>query len=349
MIDETSTAIGTPNIALIKYWGKRDEKLILPTNSNLSLTLDESLNTKTSVTFSDRFKEDRLYINGQSQDFKNDKEARERWQIIDIMRNRAGVKARALSVSSNSFPTASGLASSASGAVALALAASDALGMNMSQRELSIIARQSSGSSCRSVFGGFVRWNRGTKEDGSDSDAEQIADEKHWKDFVDIAMIVSSSRKRKTSRATMKQTVATSPLYKSRLDYVEGALKEVEEAIREKDFETVARIVMKESNNMHAVILDTYPPILYLNDVSKEIIYAIHDLNDSEGRAVAAYTFDAGPNPHIFVLEKNLKKVKEVLSEIEGVEKMMEMRAGAGPRLLGKDASLISDELLNST
>jgi diphosphomevalonate decarboxylase len=344
MLDEVVTAIGTPNIALIKYWGKRDEKLILPTNSSISITLDEQLNTKTSVLFSKKLKKDKFYINGELQDI-NDMDVAERFVMVDTLKAMAKSDAHVLVVSENSFPTASGLASSASGIATLTYAASKALDLHISPRELSVIARRGSGSACRSIFGGIVKWNKGEKKDGSDSDAEQIVNEKYWPDLTDVVAIVSESKKKVPSRAGMRQTVENSILYKSRLGYVEDAAKSLEVAIRKKDFASVAEITMRDSDNMHATMLDTWPPIMYLNDYSKEIIYKIHELNESEGRPVAAYTFDAGPNANIITTERNAKKVLDTLEGMDFVKRVIRLKAGSGPRLLKESESLISKNM----
>ncbi len=344
-LDSVSTAIATPNIALIKYCGKRNERLILPTNSSISMTLDEGLNSVTSVVFSKKLVSDQFYINGEKQDLNN-KDIKERFAVMDMLRQIAHVDAHALVVSKNSFPTASGLASSASGICAMVKATSVALNIGQSPKDLSIIARQGSGSSCRSLFGGIVKWNRGKKEDGSDSFAEQVFNEQHWPDLVDIIAISSSSRKKVSSRSGMKQTVANGILYKSRLAYVEDAAKRLIEGIKNRDFEITGQIIMRDSNNMHATMLDTYPPIMYLNDVSKEVISAIHELNDTEGKIVAAYTFDAGPNAQIITTKKNKNKVMSSLKEINEIPNIITSAQGKGPRILGEDSSLINTKTL---
>ncbi len=343
---EVVTAIGTPNIALTKYWGKRDDKLILPMNSSISITLGEQLNTKTSVLFSDKFKSDKLYINGELQNM-GDKELSDRFQMLNRMRGMAKSDAKALVVSYNSFPTASGLASSASGMATLAFAASKALGLNLSTKDLSILARMGSGSACRSVLGGIVEWKKGTKSDGSDSYAEQIVDEKYWPELIDIVSIVTVAKKKVSSTAGMKQTVANGILYKGRPEYVEKANLWLIDAIKKRDFKTLAEITMRDSNNLHSVMLDTWPPIIYLSDVSKNIIYKIHELNDAAGEPVAAYTFDAGANANIITLAKHSALVTKALKEVEGVTKTIRLAAGGGPRLLAEKDSLIDERHLS--
>ena len=338
--DKAYTAVATPNIALIKYWGKRDERLILPTNSSISMTMGEEFSTKTSVMFTDKINDDIFYINGVKQDL-SEKEIKERFSVINTLRNMAGTKARVIVVSENNFPTAAGLASSASGIAAMVFAANAALELNLDTKSMSIIARQGSGSSCRSLAGGFVKWERGTKVDGTDSYIRQIAPSDHWPDIIDIVSIVSKSKKKISSRAGMKQTVESSVLYQARPGYAEKACADMENAIMNKDFEKLGLITIKDSNNLHAVMLDTYPPILYLNDASREIISAIDKLNAESGKIVAAYTFDAGPNAQVLTLEKYKNDVEKALSEIEGIEKTYVTKPGNGPRILDNGESLI--------
>ncbi len=324
------TIEATPNIAVVKYWGKRDEKLILPTAGSQSFTLD-SLKTRTSVWFSPTLSQDELTLNGQKVDLTNS-EAAERMQLLDVIRQRAGTPTKARIVSINGFPTAAGFASSASGLAALAIAAAKAANLNLDSKELSILARLGSGSACRSVLGGFVEWKRGEKADGSDSYAEQIAPHTHWPEMRVVSAVVNAGKKKISSRVGMKQTVATSVLYPARLQYLPKLLLDMRAAVLAKNFEKFAELTMRESSNMHATMLDTWPPITYLNDYSRDIVYAIHEFNAGEIRA--AYTFDAGPNAHIYTLEKHVDDVKRLLSSLEGIQKIVVSKIGAGPREL---------------
>ncbi len=342
------TAIGSPNIALIKYWGKRNFDTNLPMNSSISITLDETLNTKTSVLFSDKLKEDKLIINGETYDLKDTKNEKTAYtaKIIDNMRILAKTNAKALIVSQNSFPTASGLASSASGAATLAYAIAKALNLNISDKEISVIARRISGSACRSIFGGFVLWKKGETPDGSDSYAEQIANEQHWPDVIDIITMVSKEKKKISTSDGHRLSIKTSELYKARPESAEQRVNKLHKAILDKDFETLAELTMKDSNSLHAIMLDTYPPIIYLTDVSKEIIYAIHELNSQEGKLIAAYTFDAGGNAQLITLKKNQDKVIKAVENIVGKENIIVAGQGKGPRFLQDSESLISEKMV---
>ncbi|MGB9695575.1 MAG: diphosphomevalonate decarboxylase [Candidatus Micrarchaeia archaeon] len=336
-----ATAEATANIALVKYWGKRDEKLILPKEGSISATMDEQLKTRTTVMFSDKFLKDELILNGKKMEGKD---TEERLQQLDVVRKKAGTNLKAKIVSLNCFPTAAGFASSAAGLAALAVAAVAALDLKVDSKELSILSRLGSGSACRSVLGGFVEWKKGCKADGSDSYAVQIAQSSHWPEFRNVIAIVESGKKKVSSRAGMKQTVATSLLYPARLNYLPKLIENVKAAILNKDLPKLLEMVMRDSNNMHATMLDTWPPIMYLNDVSKEIIYAIHDYNTSAGEIKAGYTFDAGPNAHIFTIEKYVPEIKKILEEIEGVQKIMVCKIGNGPKILTAERDHLIDE-----
>ncbi len=351
MINEkVVTAIGTPNIAFIKYWGKRDYTgLNTPNNSSISMTLDEKLSTRTSVVFSKKLNRDMLYINGSEEVMVGEKipeKSAYLKRILDHMRRLAGVKENALIVSENSFPSSAGIASSASGAATLVFVLSNALQLDKKSREMSVIARQISGSACRSMFGGIVRWNKGMKEDGSDSYAEQAFKDTHWPELIDIIAIVDPSKKRVSSSVGHADTVKTSVLYPLRPKFAEEGIVTVEKAIAGKDIDALSKAIMRDSNNMHATMLDTWPPIMYLTDASKDIIYGIHELNDANGKRIAGYTFDAGPNAHIITTEKNRKKIMDMLSGIRGVRQTIEGHMGTGPRLLESKDSLIDEKTL---
>lgn len=344
-MDEAFTAQGAPNIAFVKYWGKRDERLILPCNSSLSMTLSAKvLNTTTSVVLSRKLKEDEFYLDGQKQDLK-DKDIAERFDIVNRLRDLAGMEEKALVVSRNNFPASSGMASSASGIATLACALNHALGLKLPPKELSIIARRGSGSACRSIFGGIVVWQKGTKADGSDSYAEQAFDEHYWPEVIDIIAVVSQAKKKVSSRAGMRQTVQTNPLYASRPGAADRRVAEFVYAYMRKDFASAADIIMTESNEMHALMMSTKPPIRYLNRTSYSIMDAVEELNSREGRNVAAYTFDAGANAHIITLAKNMGKVMEAIKTMQDSGEILytnESGAGSAPSLLnGGSHSLI--------
>ena len=208
-------------------------------------------------------------------------------------------------VSVNDFPTAAGLASSAAGFAALVRAIADLYELPQSPTELSIIARQGSGSACRSLLGGYVAWDMGELEDGTDSKAREVAPKSHWPEMRALILVVSAEKKGVSSTAGMQQTAKTSSLFRWRMkEVVPREMRDIEKAIQEKDFQTFGRITMRESNSFHATCLDTEPPIFYMNDVSRAAIKAVEGINEACGKIVCAYTFDAGPNAVIYYLEE---------------------------------------------
>ena len=345
---EVTTAVGTSNIAFIKYWGKNDEMLNTPRNSSVSMTLDETVSTKTSVIFSDKLEKDTLFINGKEERLEDSPNEKTRFikDMLDYARLIGHFDENALVVSENNFPSSSGLASSASGGATLVFALSKALDLGLSRQEMSVMARRISGSACRSLYGGIVKWNKGVKSDGSDSFAEQIVDEKHWPELMDIIALVNTSAKKVPSSAGHSITVRTSLLYAERPVFAERGTQIVVEAAIAKDFQKMAEAIMEDSNNMHATMLDSWPPIMYLTDASRDIIYGVHELNEKKGEYVAAYTFDAGANAHLITTTAYRDDVMSMLGKISGVKSMIEARMGSGPRLLDSKASLIDIEAL---
>lgn len=321
------------NIAVIKYWGKRDAKLNLPTNSSLSVTLAQSdLRTHTTASCSASYTEsDTLILNGKSEDVSGARtqacfrELRAlRKQLEDgntSLPKLSGMKLKVVSV--NNFPTAAGLASSAAGFAALVRAIANLYQLPSTPTQLSLIARQGSGSACRSVLGGYVAWNKGEKDDGSDSLAYEVAPASHWPDMRAAILVVSAEKKGVSSTSGMQQTVATSELFNVRVaGLVDERMEQMEEAIKRKDFETFGRLTMRDSNTFHATCLDTYPPIFYMNDVSRAAVAIVHAINDDAGEIIAAYTFDAGPNAVVYYLEQHEHKVaglfKALLPNVDG-------------------------------
>ncbi|KAK7728751.1 diphosphomevalonate decarboxylase, partial [Cytospora paraplurivora] len=204
------------------------------------------------------------------------------------------------------------------GFAALVRAVADLYQLPDTPDELSLIARQGSGSACRSLFGGYVAWRMGSKEDGSDSKADLVAEASHWPEMRALILVVSAQE-----GSGMQQTVATSGLFAERVrTIVPKNMDLMEKAIREKDFGLFGEVTMRESNSFHATCADTYPPIFYMNDVSRAAVRAVEKINQAAGRTVAAYTFDAGPNCVVYYLEKDQAAVvgtfNALLAETEG-------------------------------
>ncbi|MEJ2771953.1 MULTISPECIES: diphosphomevalonate decarboxylase [unclassified Stygiolobus] len=317
-------AIAPSNIAIVKYWGKRNEELNLPLNSSLSVTL-QGLEVRTKVIFDEEFDKDEVIINGEKASPEEVEEYSGR--VLKIFRKIYGKDIYAKVISQSNFPKAAGLASSAAGIAALVYAANSALGLGLDQKELSKIARIGSGSACRSTVGGFVLWTKGERDDGEDSYCYQIFPEYHWKELVDVIPIVSSSKKKVSSRKGMIRTSETSALMKCRVEFVENSLKDVIDSIAKKDEQRFYYWTIRHSNNMHAVILDSWPSFFYLNDTSFRIMEWIQD------SGIAGYTFDAGPNPHIFTTEKHVGEVINFIKQL-GIANYFVTRVGSGPKII---------------
>jgi diphosphomevalonate decarboxylase len=329
-----SSTTAPVNIAVVKYWGKRDTVLNLPTNSSLSVTLSQSdLRAHTTASCSESYspEPDSLVLNGQPEDIQASK--RTLACLFSLRSLRAKLESADSSLpklssyplriaSKNNFPTAAGLASSAAGFAALVRAIADLYELPHTPEQLSLIARQGSGSACRSLMGGYVAWRAGIQEDGSDSMAQEVAPASHWPEMRALILVVSAEKKSISSTAGMQVTVKTSDLFKSRVEQtVPKHMTLMEQAIQERDFQLFAEVTMRDSNSFHAVCRDSWPPIDYLNDVSLAACRVVEAMN-GDGKYHCAYTFDAGPNPVIYYLESAAAKVegtlRALLHHVEG-------------------------------
>ncbi|GAA5935548.1 diphosphomevalonate decarboxylase MVD1 [Sporobolomyces koalae] len=376
-----ATCTAPVNIAVVKYWGKRDTALILPTNSSLSVTLDQDdLRSLTTARVIETGTHDRLWLNGIEEQITPGSRIETCLKELRHIRNEFESKDTNLDkiahhplhiASENNFPTAAGLASSASGLSALIKTIATVYNLEhlgYSVENLSRIARQGSGSACRSMFGGYVGWQMGERADGHDSVAYQVVDKEHWSTLDAIILVVSDKKKGTASTAGMQRTVHTSALLEHRIKHVvPQRMQRIEHAIRERDFDTFARQTIADSNQFHAVCLDTTPPIFYLNDTSRQIIQLVEELNRASVEAglglVAAYTYDAGPNAVLYVERKHTQLVLQTVleyfpqrepiqvesavetpktfnrqviqrQEVGAVTRIIQTRVGDGPRVL---------------
>lgn len=185
--------------------------------------------------------------------------------------------------SENNFPTAAGLASSAAGYACFVYTLATLYGVE--NEELTAIARQGSGSACRSIYGGFVQWRKGEQNDGSDSIAVQIAPANHWPQMRVLIFVVSDETKKVSSKIGMKLAVETAPLIKNRAnECVPNRINEMTQAILNRNFPKFGELTMRDSNQFHAICLDTWPPCFYLNDISKSVIEVVHRYNEQAGQ-----------------------------------------------------------------
>lgn len=217
--------------------------------------------------------------------------------------------------SENNFPTAAGLASSAAGYACFVYTLARLY--KIENTEISKIARQGSGSACRSIYGGFVQWKMGELNDGSDSIAVQICPSTHWPEMRVLILVVNDSKKKTSSTGGMSRSAQTSDLLKHRVKKcVPERTRQIIEAIKMKDFQKFGEITMKDSNQFHAVCLDTYTPCIYMNDISHSIVNLIHQYNEACGSIKAAYTFDAGPNCCLYLLEEEVPKIISLIKKV---------------------------------
>lgn len=282
-----ATATAHANIALIKYWGKADEELIIPRTPSLSLTLDE-LYTTTTVEFG-AVTQDAATLDGTPVTGR----AMERiTAFLDLVRERSGVSDAAVVTSVNTVPTAAGLASSASGFAALAGAASTAAGLHLDERDLSRLARRGSGSASRSVFGGLAMWNAG--HDDATSYAAPVPGGEMAADLAIVVLVIDDGPKAVSSREAMRRTVETSPDYAGWVEAHAGHLAEALDAIAAGDLARLGEAAEANALGMHATMRGAVPPVDYLGPGSRAALQAVQDARAAGLPAWA--TMDAGPN-----------------------------------------------------
>ncbi|HUA81696.1 MAG TPA: diphosphomevalonate decarboxylase [Dyella sp.] len=319
-----------PNIALIKYWGKRDAALNLPVVGSISITL-ESLWTRTDVRFVPGQKHDHVSLNGRS----DEAESKRITACLNLLRARAGVDYGAEVVSRNNFPTAAGLASSASGFAALVHAGTRALGLKLNLTEQSELARRCSGSAARSLFGGYVEWAHGTLADGTDSVAKPLLDANAWPLRVAVA-ITSTAAKQVGSTEGMRRTAETSPYQSAWIDTQEADLSVARDAIRGRDFDALARISEYSCLKMHALALAAQPGLLYWNGATVECMHRVRSLRQ-QGVPVF-FTVDAGPQLKAVCAPSVIEQVKAALRDVPGVLEVLDTGLGEGAHAIAADA-----------
>lgn len=323
----TATALAHPNIAFIKYWGNRDDILRLPQNGSISMNL-AGLHTHTRVSFDPAFTSDSFTLNNLAQTGTSLARVS---NFLNLVRDKAENPWFAQVESANNFPTGTGIASSAAAFAALALAASSALGLELSEAQLSALARKGSGSACRSIPSGFVEWLAGSSDE--DSYAVTIAPPTHW-DLMDCIAIIKDTHK-VTGSTEGHQIAETSPLQAARVTGVSDRLQRCRQALLARDFEALAAVVELDSNLMHAVMMTSTPTLFYWEPASVEIMKAVPGWR-REGLATC-YTLDAGPNVHVLCGATEAPVVKARLEQIPGVNQVLTAAAGGGAHLTMED------------
>jgi diphosphomevalonate decarboxylase len=324
----TASALAHPNIAFIKYWGNIDDSLRLPVSGSISMNLD-ALSTRTTVTFNADFPSDTLTINALP--VAGSGLARVS-TFLDLVRAQAHTGLKAAVVSENNFPSSAGMASSASAFAALALAAARALGLDLTEAQLSALARRGSGSACRSIPGGFVEWR--ASRDDSECYAQSIVSPQDW-DLVDCIAIVCEQAK--TTGSTEGHTLAaTSPLQAARINDAPRRLDLCRRAIQEHDFTALAQIVEQDNHIMHAVMMTSTPPLIYWQPETLTIMKKVVKLR--EGGLPVCYTIDAGPNVHVLCPADAARGVLIELSKISGIRQVLTSHPGGPARIILPDS-----------
>jgi diphosphomevalonate decarboxylase len=320
-----ATAQAHSNIAFIKYWGNADEALRLPANPSISMNL-AGVETVTTVEWREDLGQDTLMINDAPADAKaTERVARH----LDAVRARLGVVLKANVSSRNNFPMGAGIASSASSFAALTVAAVSAAGGQLSERELSCIARLGSGSASRSIPGGYVEWQTG--ETHEESFAFQVAPEAHW-DLVDVVAIISTGHKEVGSREG-HGTALSSDYQAARVAGATDRLERCKAALFERDFGRFAAVVEQDSNMMHAVMMTSQPPLFYWQPASLVVMDAVRRWR-SEGLSVC-YTLDAGPNVHCLTTAQDADEIERRVTALSGVQRVLRAPVGGGAVVLG--------------
>jgi len=325
-----TTRAGT-NIALVKYWGKRDPSLNLPATGSLSLTLAD-LGSETTVRFAGDAGGpgggDRITADGVPASPPFAERVR---RFLDLVRQQARLALPAEVATRNSVPTAAGLASSASGFAALALAASRAAGMNLAPPELSVLARQGSGSAARSIFGGFVEMSAGERPDGSDACAKALQPAAAWDVRLVVAMAAEGPKPIGSSEA-MELTARTSPYYPGWLQAVPQDLTAARAAVLAKDLAGLGRVAERSATRMHACAMAADPPVLYWNCVTLAAMETVRRLRDAGTQAF--FTIDAGPHVKVLCATCDAEVVEPALAATPGVLRTLVLAPGPGAEVL---------------
>lgn len=319
-----ATAKAHTNIALVKYWGKKDQDLIIPQTDSLSLTLDEFYTT-TKVTFDDQLSSDQVSINGNLLDGQASQKVR---NFLDLVRKMSDRTAFARVESQNHVPTAAGLASSASAFAALAGAASKAAGLDLDRRDLSRLARRGSGSATRSIYGGLVEWQRG--HDDATSYAKPIMEEVDF-GLEMLAIMVDTSAKKISSRFGMQQSVASSPYYKVWPEVVAHDMEAIKKAITARDIDTIGEIAETNALRMHALTLSAEPGFTYFDSDTLKAMHAVRALRDNGIHCY--FTMDAGPNVKVIYDRQDRQSIYNALAAEFGSDRLIVSKPGPGIKI----------------
>jgi diphosphomevalonate decarboxylase len=325
------TALSHPNKALVIYWGNGNDTLRIPSRSSLSVTL-EGINHPLDYIVSLRTigpsERDKVIIDGT----EDKGEIYNQFVYhLNAMRQYTGFKEKLEVTTRKSFPVGSGLAGSAASASALAEAFAGLVGKTTDMRLKSIMARRGSGSASRSIFGGFVRWQKGNSDESSY--AKQLFDENHW-DLRNVIAIVSTSSKKIRSIEGMKLSKKTCPekIYSEFVRVANDHIEQISTAVLERDIAKLGVLYEKENYLFRQVCLRTTPPLDYWTKLTDNILEKVTDLRNN---GIPAYAgTDAGPNVHVFTAPKHVQRVIKMIQEVEGILDIIHCRVGKGSHLI---------------
>lgn len=320
-----ATAVAHSNIALIKYWGKLERPGNYPAVSSLSLTLD-AFSTRTQVTFDETLAADEFELDGVTAVGRPLERVS---QLLNVVRAKANIDSFARAVSTNNFPTAAGLASSASGFAALALAATSAARIDATRADLSALARACSASAARSIFGGFTTLKAGAE---NAAPLEGVSD---WPVALVIA-VTESGPKSIGSTEAMNRSSTTSPCYAAWVDTSTTLFLRACESVRERDLKTLGTCMEQSTWLMHATMLTSSPTVLYLAPSTLEVIHEV--LRRRSDEVPAYFTTDAGPHVKVLTLAEHAETVKNWLLPLNGVRSVEVCTPGPAAHVLSNAA-----------
>jgi len=317
---QKTTVIASSDTALVKYWGKKDPILRLPENGSISIILS-GLDTTTTVEFQEDLTQDDIIIQG---DCEKDEVERVRKHLQRI-REAAKIPTFAKVVSVNNFPKSTGLSSSGSGFAALTIAATKASGLELNEKELSILARQGSGSACRCVCGGFVEWQNGTTSESSFSISRFSSS--HW-DLRDVVAVVSEDKKM-ISSTEGHESAQSSIFFQSRQQHIKNKISNALAYIEKKDFIKLGELIEAEALEFHSILFTSTPPLILWHPGTIEVMHAVRSLRHQG--ILAYFTINTGFNVHILTLPEFEKRVQDKLNSLTLVRKTLLARVGEAP------------------
>lgn len=317
-----ASALAPSNIAFTKYWGRKDEVLRLPENGSIAMALSDLI-THTTVQFDDVLSEDSFELNGEVEEGEESRVGKH----LDRIRKMANIALRAKVVSTNNFPTGTGLSSSASGFAALTAAGAKAAGLDLNAKELSILARQGSGSACRSIPSGIVEWRDGNTSD--ESFAETIFAPEYWPELRDIVAIVSTGRKEVSTSEGQKST-GKNPFFPVRVAGMKEKNERLKEILSRKNFKEFGELVEQEALELHAMMFTS--GLIYLQSGTIEVMRQIKYKWRPEGLAVY-FTINTGQDIHLICEEKDEAEVQAKLKELDFVRDTIVNKPGKGAHL----------------